>query len=212
MSRLKEMTKGSSVKDVLPDGSVTLVDVNWNGAFAVELTYKDALDRLGNGLLCREREPTLEVVTTGLPWSFDRYGHLFRLVSEVDWGGLANLFDPLLAVHASMVATLPHHITAVYEEIAFSATAAYLLADDPDAGKTIMCGLRTKELNVHGDLQRCMIVRPRNLVGPWLDEMDRSSLSVLPRTGLGSKEQAISVGTLNSGRQTQGWSNDINQA
>jgi hypothetical protein len=41
----------------------------------------------------------------------------------------------------------------------------FLLADDPGAGKTIMAGLFIKELLIRGDLQRCLVVSPGNLVG-----------------------------------------------
>jgi hypothetical protein len=40
---------------------------------------------------------------------------LFRLVSEAHRIRLAHLFDPVLAVHTSLVEPLPHQITAVYE-------------------------------------------------------------------------------------------------
>ena len=173
MSKLEELTKGTSVRGVLPDGLVTVVDVKWIGTVAVELTYKDASGRLGNELLYRDREPTLEVVTAGRPWSFDGDGRMFRLVSEAHRIGLAYLFDPLLAVHTSLVEPLPHQITAVYEEMLPRQPLRFLLADDPGAGKTIMCGLLTKELNVRGDLQRCMIVCPGNLAEQWQDEMER---------------------------------------
>ena len=49
----------------------------------------------------------------------------------------------------------------------------YLLADDPGSGKTIMTGLLSKELQVRGDVHRCMIVCPGNLAEQWQDEMDR---------------------------------------
>ena len=173
MAQLENLTKGTSVKGVLPDALVTVVDVKWIGTVAVELTYKDASGRLGNELLYRDREPTLEVVTAGRPWSFDGDGAMFRLVSEAHRIGLAYLFDPLLAVHTSLVDPLPHQITAVYEEMLPRQPLRFLLADDPGAGKTIMCGLLTKELNVRGDLQRCMIVCPGNLAEQWQDEMDR---------------------------------------
>jgi hypothetical protein len=52
---------------------------------------------------------------TGRPWSFDGDGALFRLVSEAQRIRLAHLFDPVLAVHTSVVEPLPHQITAVYE-------------------------------------------------------------------------------------------------
>jgi SNF2 family DNA or RNA helicase len=48
----------------------------------------------------------------------------------------------------------------------------YLLADDPGAGKTIMAGLLIKELLLRGDLMRCMVVSPGNLVEQWQDELD----------------------------------------
>ena len=115
MARLEDLTKGTSVKGILPDGLVTVVDVKWIGTVAVELTYKDAAGRLGNELLYRDREPTLEVVAAGRPWSFDGDGRMFRLVSEAHRIRLAYLFDPLLAVHTSLVDPLPHQITAVYE-------------------------------------------------------------------------------------------------
>jgi superfamily II DNA or RNA helicase len=47
----------------------------------------------------------------------------------------------------------------------------FLLADDPGAGKTIMSGLFIKELKVRGDLNRCLIVSPGNLVEQWQDEL-----------------------------------------
>ena len=48
----------------------------------------------------------------------------------------------------------------------------FLLADDPGAGKTIMTGLFIKELIARGDLHRCLIVCPGNLVEQWQDELD----------------------------------------
>jgi len=173
MSRLEDLTRGASVKGVLPDGLVTVVDVKWIGTIAVELTYKDSAGRLGNELLYRDREPTLDVVTAGHPWSFDGDGALFRLASEAQRIRLAYLFDPLLAVHTSLVEPLPHQITAVYGHMLPRQPLRYLLADDPGSGKTIMAGLLTKELDVRGDLQRCMIVCPGNLVEQWQDELFR---------------------------------------
>jgi hypothetical protein len=40
MAQLENLTKGTSVKGVLPDALVTVVDVKWIGTVAVELTYK----------------------------------------------------------------------------------------------------------------------------------------------------------------------------
>jgi hypothetical protein len=82
MARLEELTRGASLRGILPDGFVTVVDVSWYGSEAVELTYKDASGRPGVVLLYRDNEASLELVSTGRPWSFDGDGQLFRLVSE----------------------------------------------------------------------------------------------------------------------------------
>jgi len=137
------------------------------------VTYKDSSGKLGNELIYRDREPTLEVVESGRPWSFDGDGGLFRLLSEANRIRLAWLFDPLLAVHTSLVDPLPHQITAVYGEMLQRQPLRFLLADDPGAGKTIMTGLLIKELHARGDLQRCLIICPGNLVEQWQDELDR---------------------------------------
>ena len=131
MARLEELTRGTSVKGVLPAGLVSVVDVKWVGSVAVELTYKDSAGHLGNELIYRDREPTLEIDTVARPWSFDGDGSLFRLVSEANRIRLAYLFDPLLAVHTSLVEPLPHQITAVYESMLPRQPLRFLLADDP---------------------------------------------------------------------------------
>ncbi|MCK6484524.1 MAG: SNF2-related protein [Phycisphaerae bacterium] len=173
MAALEDITRGAAVRGILPDCLVTISDVRWIGTVAVEVTYKDAAGKLGNELLYRDREPTLEVVEAGRPWSFDGDAVLFRLLSEANRIRLAYLFDPLLAVHTSLVEPLPHQITAVYGEMLSRQPLRYLLADDPGAGKTIMTGLLIKELIARGDLQRCLIVCPGNLVEQWQDELDR---------------------------------------
>ena len=173
MAALEDLTRGASVKGVMPDGMVTVVDVKWIGSVAIELTYKDSSGRLGNELLYRDREPTLEVIVAGRPWSFDGDGGLFRLVSEAHRIRLAYLFDPLLAVHTSLVDPLPHQITAVYGEMLPRQPLRFLLADDPGSGKTIMAGLLIKELIARGDLQRCLVVCPGNLAEQWQDELDQ---------------------------------------
>src|SRR5947207_12823870 len=171
MARLEDLTRGASVRGILPDGLVSVVDVKWFGSAAIELTYKDAAGHLGHELLYREREPGIEVVKAGRPWSFDGDGALLRLVSEAHRIRLAYLFDPLLAVHTSIVEPLPHQITAVYEEMLPRQPLRFLLADDPGAGKTIMAGLLIKDLLIRGDLERCLLVAPGSLVEQWRDEL-----------------------------------------
>jgi superfamily II DNA or RNA helicase len=171
MAKLEELKRGTTVKGILPDCLVSVIDVKWYGSAAVELTYKDPAGKPSVVLLYRDREPTLEIGEVGRPWSFDGDGHLFRLVSEAHRINLAHLFDPLLAIHTSMVDPLPHQITAVYGEMLPRQPLRFLLADDPGAGKTIMAGLLIKELLIRGDLHRCMIVCPGNLSEQWQDEL-----------------------------------------
>lgn len=171
MAKLEDVTRGAVVKGILPDGFVTVVDVSWVGSVAISLTYKDSAGKLGQEILYRDREPELEILQAGRPWSFDGDPDLFRLVSEAHRIRLAYLFDPLLAVHTSVVEPLPHQITAVYEEMIPRQPLRFLLADDPGAGKTIMTGLLIRELVARGDLQRCLIVCPGNLVEQWQEEL-----------------------------------------
>ncbi len=173
MARLEDLKHGASVKGVLPDCLVSVINTQWFGSEALELTYKDPNGKLANELLYRHDEPRLEVVAVGRPWSFDADGHLFRLVSEAHRIRLAHLFDPVLAVHTSVVEPLPHQITAVYESMLPRQPLRFLLADDPGAGKTIMAGLLMKELIARGDLQRCLVVCPGSLAEQWQDELFR---------------------------------------
>lgn len=173
MVRLEELTKGTQVKGVLPNSIVTIVDAQWHGSDVVELTYKDASGSLGNELVYRDRESTLEIVTSGGAWSFTADGANFRLASEAYRINLAHLFDPLLAVHTSLVEPLPHQITAVYGEMLTRQPLRFLLADDPGAGKTIMAGLLIRELLIRGDLHRCLVVCPGSLALQWQDELSQ---------------------------------------
>jgi hypothetical protein len=114
--------------------------------------YRDPGGRVADEVLFRHDEPRLQLVEAGRPWSFDGDGYLFRLVAEAHRIRLAHLFDPVLAVHTSLVDPLPHQITAVYEAMLPRQPLRFLLADDPGAGKTIMAGLLIKELIARGDL------------------------------------------------------------
>ena len=173
MAALEDLKPGAIVKGILPNTQVTVVSAQWFGSEAVELTYKDAAGRPGTELLYRDREPTLELVEAGRPWSFDGDGGLYRLASEAYRIRLAYLFDPVLAVHTALVEPLPHQITAVYEAMLPRLPLRFLLADDPGAGKTTMTGLLIRELIARGDLDRCLIVCPGNLVEQWQDELDQ---------------------------------------
>jgi SNF2 family DNA or RNA helicase len=171
MATLEDLTRGTTVKGILPTHNVTVIDAKWHGSDVVELTYKDSNGQPHTEILFRDRESTLDIVTEGQPWSFDGDGALLRLVSEAHRIRLAHLFDPLLAVHTSLVEPLPHQITAVYSEMLTRQPLRFLLADDPGAGKTIMAGLFIRELLIRGDLQRCLIVCPGSLAVQWQDEL-----------------------------------------
>jgi SNF2 family DNA or RNA helicase len=151
--KLEQLQTNAAIRGIVPDTLVSVVNVQWFGSEALELTYKTAAGKVANELLYRHDEPRLELVEQGRPWSFDGDGALFRLVSEAQRIRLAHLFDPVLAVHTSIVDPLPHQITAVYETMLPRQPLRFLLADDPGAGKTIMAGLLIKELVARGDLQ-----------------------------------------------------------
>ena len=174
MADLESLTAGALVRGVLSDGPTEVISVKWFGDSAVELTYKTPTNgAVGSRLLYRDDESSLEVIERGLPWSFDGDGSLFRLVSEAQRIRLAHLFDPVLAVHTSIVDPLPHQITAVYDSMLTRQPLRFLLADDPGAGKTIMAGLLIKELVARGDLERCLVVCPGSLAEQWQDELYR---------------------------------------
>ena len=174
MARLEKLQPGTIVKGILPNKQVTVVQASMRSSNnAIGIVYEISPNNLGNIILYRDSESSLEIVTSGLPWSFDGDGELFRLVSEARRIQLAHLFDPLLAVHTSEVDPFPHQIIAVYEEMLPRQPLRYLLADDPGAGKTIMTGLYLKELLMRGDLERCMIVCPGSLVEQWQTELSQ---------------------------------------
>ena len=171
--KLEDLQANAAVRGVLADSLVTVVSVQWFGSEALELTYKTPAGKVANELLYRDDESRLQIVEIGRPWSFDGDSALFRLVSEAQRIRLAHLFDPVLAVHTSVVEPLPHQITAVYESMLPRQPLRFLLADDPGAGKTIMAGLLIKELIARGDLQRCLVVCPGSLAEQWQDELYR---------------------------------------
>lgn len=171
MARLEDLKSGAQVRGIIPNQQVTVIDVKWHGANAVELFFKRADGQPGTQLVYRDDESNLEIVHAGRVWSFQGDGALFRLVSEAYRIHLAHLFDPRLAVHTSLIEPLPHQITAVYDEMLTRQPLRFLLADDPGAGKTIMAGLLIKELYVRGDVRRCLVCVPGNLATQWQDEM-----------------------------------------
>ncbi len=171
MAKLEDLKPGLKIKGIVPGQTVSIVDVKWHGSTAVELFYKRGDGQPGTQLLFRADEANLETVEARQAWHFNADGELFRLAAEAYRIHLAHLFDPVLAVHTSLIEPLPHQITGVYGEMLARQPLRFLLADDPGAGKTIMAGLLIKELIVRGDVRRCLICVPGNLAGQWQDEL-----------------------------------------
>ena len=171
--KLEDLAPGATVSGVLPEAAVTVLSVRWHGADALTLAYREPNGGLAEEVLFRRDEARLGLAERGDAWRFDGDGALYRLAAEAQRIRLAHLFDPLLAVHTSLVEPLPHQITAVYEAMLPRQPLRFLLADDPGAGKTIMAGLLMKELIVRGDLRRCLVVCPGSLAEQWQDELRR---------------------------------------
>src|ERR1700687_641213 len=171
--RLEDLQPNIAVRGILPEALVTIVNVQRDGDNALEHTYKDPGGSGSSEVTYRCGKGRIEIADNGKPWSFDGDGKLFRLVAEAHRIRLAHLFDPVLAVHTSLVEPLPHQITAVYEEMLPRQPLRCLLADDPGAGKTIMAGLFIKELIARGDLHRCLVICPGSLAEQWQDELYR---------------------------------------
>src|SRR3954451_13207328 len=165
-----DIKPGARLRGLDPGGIAEIVQVAHFGADALNLVFR-ANGRIGERLLYRGEEISLELVEVGRAFGFDADGALLRLASEAYRIRLAHLFDPYLAVSASQIEALPHQITAVYGEMLPRQPLRFLLADDPGAGKTIMAGLLIKELLIRGDLERCLIVAPGGLVEQWQEEM-----------------------------------------
>jgi SNF2 family DNA or RNA helicase len=170
MLSLDKVVAGAKVRGLAGAVPVEVVRTEWIGADALNVVYRGA-DGPAELLLFRDAEPRLELVQATRAFSFDGDGETFRIASEAQRIRLAHLFDPYLAVHSSRIDPLPHQITAVYGELLPRQPLRFLLADDPGAGKTIMAGLLIKELIIRGDLERCLIIAPGNLVEQWQDEL-----------------------------------------
>ena len=170
--KLEDLHPHGRVEGIRPERPVTVIATKWLGSEAIEVTHTTPSGEPETSVLYRSDESDLKPVGQPQPWTFDADGALFRLVSEAHRIHLAHLFDPLLAVHTSLVEPLPHQITAVYESMLPRQPLRFLLADDPGSGKTIMAGLLMKELIARGDLQRCLVVCPGALAEQWQGELE----------------------------------------
>jgi len=171
MARLEDIRVGSLVEGLAPGPGASVVSIDWIGAQAVNVAFRNHEGAVAETTLYRDDEHRLKITAPGRLWSFDADAGLLRLVTEANRIKLAHYFDPYLAIHTSLIDPLPHQISAVYGEMLPRQPLRFLLADDPGAGKTIMAGLLIKELAARSDLDRCLVVAPGSLVEQWQDEL-----------------------------------------
>ena len=169
--KLEEISTGASLSGVEPTQIVSVVATIPLAEGSVQLIYRTPDGQMKERLLGRADEQSINLATTGTPFSFDGDAAAFQLACEAKRIDLAFLFDPMMAVHTSNVEPLPHQITAVYESMLPRQPLRFVLADDPGAGKTIMAGLYIRELIMRADSHRILIVAPGSLVEQWRDEL-----------------------------------------
>src|SRR5690606_22336937 len=71
MAQLEDLKPGQQVSGILPNQSITVVDVKWHGGDAVELFYKRADGEAGTRLVFREEAAEYHVDTAPRTWRFD---------------------------------------------------------------------------------------------------------------------------------------------
>ncbi|WP_456445805.1 helicase-related protein [Oceanithermus sp.] len=165
-----ELVPGSRVEGLVATGPVTVHEVNHLDG-VIEITFRDASGNIHQRLLYPNDLEQLRLLSE-VRWPMSASATDFRLAAEARRLRLAHLFDPMMAVHTSLVEPLPHQIEAVYGHLLQRRPLRFLLADDPGAGKTIMTGLYMRELLLRGDLERALVVAPGALVEQWQDELD----------------------------------------
>src|SRR5215213_10048100 len=139
-ARLEDLVPGVRVAGAVGNTTVDVISTRWQGGNFVILTYADPHGRTGQTVLGRDHEAGLTLVASGRTQAFDGDADAWRLAAEALRIRYAALFDPMLAISTSDLQALPHQITAVYNELLPRTPLRFLLADDPGAGKTIMCG------------------------------------------------------------------------
>jgi SNF2 family DNA or RNA helicase len=171
LTKLENVLPGARVRGIRAGEVVTVIHVEWLGEDVLEVMYRDEHGNVHAETLFRDAETQLEIESATRPFDFCADGMPFKLAVEAFRIRNAYLFDPLIAVHTSMVDPLPHQVSAVYEHMLPKQPLRFLLADDPGAGKTIMSGLLIKELMIRGDVERCLICVPGGLADQWQDEL-----------------------------------------
>ncbi len=168
--RLEEVMPGHRLRGVSA-GAIEIVSTDWMGGDYLRVVFRDGAGRVADRLLDRNDEAVLVLDVPSRTRAFEGDATVWKEAAEALRLRYAALLDPMLAVSHSTLQPLPHQIKAVYGEFLPRTPLRYLLADDPGAGKTIMCGLYVKEMILRGELDRCLIVAPGGLVDQWHDEL-----------------------------------------
>ena len=115
MIEFEKLESKMRVDGIVPNQTVELVAVEHNGPNSVSVAYRRTDGGLGERVLYRGDEAALSTLSAQRQWPFDRDRRLLRLVSEAYRIHLGHLFDPLLAVHTSLIDPLPHFDSAELE-------------------------------------------------------------------------------------------------
>ena len=78
----EDVQPDATVRAVLPDALVTVVNVPWHGLGTLTVACRGPNGRVADEILYRHDEPRLEFVEASRPRSFDGDGARFRVVSE----------------------------------------------------------------------------------------------------------------------------------
>ncbi len=170
-SLLEVLRAGAVFKGLVGSDPVTIVSVVRLTDDSANVVYRTEAGNLGERMVFSADLAMITLIEAGAAFTFDGDAKGFKLAAEARRMRLAHLFDPQAALGTSNVDPLPHQLRAVYEEMLPRQPLRFVLADDPGAGKTIMCGLLVKELLLRGDAVNVLIVTPGSLVDQWQDEM-----------------------------------------
>lgn len=171
MLTLQDLKPNTDIAGLETSGLVRIKMTEPIGDGAISVVYQTSEGDFKQRLIFPADLTTLKIAKSGQNWSFDADGRAFKLGLEAQRIQWAHLFDPMMAVHSSMVEPLPHQISAVYESMLPKQPLRFLLADDPGAGKTIMAGLLIKELAMRSDAYKVLVVSPGGLAAQWQDEL-----------------------------------------
>jgi len=166
-----DIVPGKRYLGITADGEAKILEVQPQGENDAIVAYRCPNGKLDEKILSQADLGDVQECSEQR-WSFDADGANFRLASEAKRMQNAHLVDPFAAVDTSNIEPYPHQIEAVYQRLLNQQPLRFLLADDPGAGKTIMSGLLIRELMLRGDVSRCLIVAPGNLVEQWQAELD----------------------------------------